>query len=33
MQFLDESSFGCDTFVDMQNAFDTLDHKTLVRKL
>ena len=32
-QSLDEGSFGCGTFVDLQKAFHTVDHKILLRKL
>ena len=29
-QTLDEGSLGCGTFVDLQKAFDTVDHKVLL---
>ena len=32
-QSLDEGTFGCGIFVDMQKAFDTVDHKFLLHKL
>ena len=31
-QSLDEGTFGCGIFVDMQKAFDTVDHKFLLHK-
>ena len=32
-QSLDEGSFGCGIFVDLQKAFHTVDHKILLHKL
>ena len=32
-QSLDEGNFACGIFVDLQNAFDTVDHKILLHKL
>ena len=32
-QTLDEGSFGCGIFVDLQKAFDIFDHKILLHKL
>ena len=32
-QSLDEGSFGCSIFVDLQKEFDTADHKILLQKL
>ena len=32
MKDLDESNFACGIFVDLRNAFDTVDHNVLIEK-
>ena len=32
MKALDDGNFACGIFVDLQNAFDTVDHSILLRK-
>ena len=32
MQTLDKGSSGCGIFVDLQKAYDTIDHKILLHK-
>ena len=33
MDALDKGEFACGVFVDLQKAFDTVDHKILLKKL
>ena len=33
MKALDEGNFACGIFVDLEKAFDTVDHNVLLKKL
>ena len=33
MKALDDGNFACGIFIDLQKAFDTVDHSILLRKL